>query len=76
MSNLWNYLNSPELVHKVQNYFGIERIEKKSDDKADEKNYRVKNKFFYYLFIIGTELGKLIEFYRLFAILSIYLLRR
>lgn len=58
MSNLWHYLKSPELVYKVQNYFGIERDEKKSDDKADEKNYRIKNKFFYYLFLIGTELGE------------------
>lgn len=52
MSRLWNYLNSPQLVYKVQNFFGVERVGK--DDK-----YVVKNKFFHYLFIIGTELGML-----------------
>ncbi|KAL7044374.1 hypothetical protein ACKWTF_001898 [Chironomus riparius] len=49
MSKIWNYLNSPELVYKVQNFFGLERVK---DDKIV-----IKNKFFYYLFIIGTELG-------------------
>ncbi|XP_070505319.1 sphingosine-1-phosphate phosphatase 1-like [Chironomus tepperi] len=49
MSKIWNYLNSPELVYKVQNFFGLERTK---DDKII-----IKNKFFYYLFIIGTELG-------------------
>lgn len=57
MSRLWNYLNSPQLVHKVQNFFGIERL-----DKDDDKKYRIKNKFFYYLFIIGTELGNVVIF--------------
>lgn len=51
MSKIWNYLNSPELVYKVQNCFGLERVK---DDKIV-----IKNKFFYYLFIIGTELGDL-----------------
>ena len=52
MSKIWNYLNSSELVYKVQNFFGLERVK---DDKIV-----IKNKFFYYLFIIGTELGDLI----------------
>lgn len=31
--------------------------DKKSDDSKNDKPYRVTNKFWYYLFIIGTELG-------------------
>jgi hypothetical protein len=44
-------------VHKVQNFFGIESVDTKKDDDSEQK-YRVKNKFFYFLFIIGTELGE------------------
>lgn len=52
MSALWNNLNSPQLVYKIQKAFGIERTDGKKDSK-----YQIKNKFFYYLFLIGTELG-------------------
>ncbi len=55
MSNLWNYLNSPELVFSVQRFFGVEKVEK--DDK-----FRVGNSFFHYLFLLGTELGELCNF--------------
>lgn len=51
MSNIYSYLNGPELVYKFQQYFGIE--------KAKDDKHIVKNKFWYYLFIIGTELGKI-----------------
>lgn len=54
MSALWNYLNSPQLVYEFQKACGIER---RSDGKTEEEKYRIKNKFLYYLFIIGTELG-------------------
>lgn len=47
------YLNSPELVVKVQTLLGIEY----PDNKAEQGGIRVQNKFLYYLFIIGTELG-------------------
>jgi hypothetical protein len=52
MSSVWRYLNSPELVFKVQSLFGVERVDQK------DKNYRVTSKFFYYLFLLGTELGE------------------
>lgn len=53
MSSAWNYLNGPELVFKVQSLFGIEKV-----DKDDKKKFRVTNKFFHYLFLLGTELGE------------------
>lgn len=53
IKKLWKDLSSPQLVYKIQNYFGLER----TDGKKDEK-FIIKNKFFYYLFLIGTELGK------------------
>ncbi|KAG5675158.1 hypothetical protein PVAND_005084 [Polypedilum vanderplanki] len=56
MANLWNYFNSPELVYQVQHFFGIEKVDSKKNDNSNQK-YIVKNKFFYYLFLIGTELG-------------------
>lgn len=59
MSALLKYLNSSELVYEVQKFFGIERTDGKKDDG---NNYRIKNKFFYYLFIIGTELGNYLFF--------------
>lgn len=52
MSALWNYLNSPQLVYEFQKAFGLERTDGKKENK-----YQIKNKFLYYLFIIGTELG-------------------
>ncbi|CAO1332999.1 unnamed protein product [Diamesa serratosioi] len=62
MNKTLNYLRSPELVYKVQNYFGVER-EKQIDEPLQENQnnetpkYSIQNKFWYYLFIIGTELG-------------------
>lgn len=49
MAALWSILNSPKLVFEIQKYFGVE-----SDE---EKKFRVKNIFFYYMFLLGTELG-------------------
>lgn len=105
MSAFVEYLKSPELVVKVQEFFGIEYLHAYCDEKIDsftregkvngkvglqqqvsngdltsldedssgsstssgngynkhqvrkDKPYRVTNKFWYYLFIIGTELG-------------------
>lgn len=112
MSALIEYLKSPELVVKVQEFFGIEYLHhrqqdgkidpcdvngvgpttvrrnkvangdlaagldedssgsssssggndesdkiRKDADKDEAKPYRITNKFWYYLFIIGTELG-------------------
>lgn len=50
---MWNFLNSPELVFKVQSFFGIEKV-----DKDDDKKFRIRSKFFHYLFLLGTELGE------------------
>lgn len=53
MSTAWNYLNSAELVFKVQRYFGIEKVE-----GNDKQKWRATNSFFHYLFLLGTELGE------------------
>lgn len=50
MAGLWSTLNSPEVVSNVQSFFGVEIDE--------EKKFRIKNKFFYFLFLLGTELGE------------------
>lgn len=63
MSGLWKYLNSPQLVYQVQTFFGVERS---NDNDQKDVKYRIKNKFFYYLFLIGTELGKMINSYLFF----------
>lgn len=103
MSSLWEYLKSPELVVEIQEFFGIEYLNKNilpnsknsdlenfqnndetkklrkrkisdesvksnqstdngfsSDDQenpAKKLTYKVRNKFWYYVFIIGTALG-------------------
>lgn len=71
------YLNKPELVVEVQKFFGVQYHQtsadkkKKPDDRSkvdatnDLEGITVTNKFWYYLFIIGTELGDEI-FYALF----------
>lgn len=68
MDHPWiEYLNKPEHVIRVQEYFGI-RYVKSGDDKRtsasdrskveeDREGITVTNKLWYYLFIIGTELG-------------------
>ena len=63
MKDTLNFLRSPELVYKVQNYFGVEREKPVAEPLQKNQNnetpkYSIKNKFWYYLFIIGTELGK------------------
>lgn len=77
------YLNKPELVVKVQEFFGIQynnkskisktngvanktaTTHKESDGESDRSEITVTNKFWYYLYIIGTELGDE-TFYALF----------
>lgn len=66
---LWQYLNSPELVFKVQKFFGVEKA-----DKDDDKKFRVRNKFFYYLFLLGTELGESLLIISIVHLLTSHLL--
>ncbi|CAH1105179.1 unnamed protein product [Psylliodes chrysocephalus] len=47
-----DYLKQPELVAKVQNYFGVNRKLKQKDQE-----YTIENRFWYYLFLFGTALG-------------------
>lgn len=51
-----NYLKKPELVAKIQEFFGVKTCKdvKKSDK---QKGYEVTNKFWYYTFVLGTALG-------------------
>ncbi|XP_044754618.1 sphingosine-1-phosphate phosphatase 1-like [Coccinella septempunctata] len=67
-------LKSPELVASIQHYFGVKNINslqnnsecsKTKGEKHDFKGYIVTNKFWYWLFIIGTGLGDE-AFYALF----------
>lgn len=55
MTEFLEYLKGSELVFKVQTYFGVRPA---TDEGADKKNFKITNKFFYYLFLLGTELGK------------------
>jgi hypothetical protein len=58
-----SHLKEPELVAKIQNYFGvITSTEPPSTDNSTrsaevKQNYVITNKFWYYLFIFGTALG-------------------
>lgn len=52
MNEAWEYLSSGELVFKVQQFFGVEKV-----DKDDKVKFRIGNKLFHYLFLFGTELG-------------------
>ncbi|KAL3269846.1 hypothetical protein HHI36_008904 [Cryptolaemus montrouzieri] len=76
MENLIKKLKSPELVSSVQVYFGVLRNNKvssaqkelnykKSDKEHNFKEYIITNKFWYWLFYIGTALGDEV-FYTLF----------
>lgn len=65
-------LKSPELVASIQRYFGVQNVNtlkeynaKDSKSKHDFKGYIVTNRFWYWLFIIGTGLGDE-AFYALF----------
>lgn len=70
MPNLWKFLNSPELVFKIQASLGVERL-----DKDDEnKKFRIRNKFFYYLFLIGTELGECFNYIPLYPYYWMFLM--
>ncbi|GAB0099312.1 sphingosine-1-phosphate phosphatase 1 [Sergentomyia squamirostris] len=86
MREFIEYLKSPDLVVKVQEFFGIQYLvkdplvkqingnathvessaEKKEnptnssdhdDNSGEEQRYRITNKFWYWLFIVGTEFG-------------------
>ncbi|GLV32340.1 hypothetical protein CBL_00949 [Carabus blaptoides fortunei] len=58
-----NYLREPLLVANIQNFFGIELVDgdncvvQNSDNVDSKKEYTVKNKFWYFLFLFGTALG-------------------
>lgn len=56
-NRLINILKSPELVIRVQEYFGIRYFKSKFASEFCSHDYLVLNKFWYWLFIIGTELG-------------------
>lgn len=49
--SLISYLKTPELVFKIQNYFGV-ITSKNTKDKII-----ITNKFWYYWFLFGTALG-------------------
>lgn len=50
------YLKDPVLVANIQNYFGI-KICKDNRNGSGNKEFKVTNKFWYYLFVLGTALG-------------------
>ncbi|CAH1124432.1 unnamed protein product [Ceutorhynchus assimilis] len=56
-------LGDPVLVSKIQEFFGVERIvfnaknREENADKTVPKQYVIKNKLWYYLFVFGTALG-------------------
>lgn len=63
------YLNKPELVVRVQEFFGIQYHKSnrskvnnsdsqvEQEEEHDKSSITVTNKLWYYIFIIGTELG-------------------
>lgn len=54
------YLKSPELVYKVQTFFGIKRVDSTkhtSIEKTDKESFTIASKFLHYFFLFGTELG-------------------
>lgn len=58
-------MNSPELVHKIQKSLGVKKVE-----RANDKKFRIDgyiNKCFYYLFLVGTELGECFNYLSLSA---------
>lgn len=57
------YLKQPELVARIQNFFGVRKIKgtenhigNKNKPQSD-KDYVIGKKFWYYLFHFGTALG-------------------
>lgn len=63
MWNRVNYLKEPILVANIQNFFGVELANSRAgnnlvhQDSDQKKEYRVTNKFWYFLFVFGTALG-------------------
>lgn len=56
MSAAVNYLKEPQLVANIQKFFGV----KTTNDQGDcdkKKGYEITNKFWFYLFTLGTALG-------------------
>jgi hypothetical protein len=54
MTDILEYLKSSELVFEVQKFFGV----RPSEEGNSKKPFKATNKFFYYLFLLGTELGE------------------
>lgn len=50
------YLKDPVLVANIQNYFGVKICTDNKNGKGN-KEFEITNKFWYYLFILGTALG-------------------
>lgn len=50
------YMKKPELVARIQEYFGI-RVVNNKKEQGNQKGYEVTNAFWYYLFVLGTALG-------------------
>ncbi|XP_055386487.1 sphingosine-1-phosphate phosphatase 1-like [Condylostylus longicornis] len=88
MTNFVDFLKSPELVIRVQEFFGIKYVHRKrkratsetneensetesvslspspngnlkkyEDEISEQKKIIIQNKFWYYIFLLGTELG-------------------
>lgn len=51
-----NYLKKPELVAQIQEYFGV-KVLKGEEEQEKKKGFEVTNKFWYYVFFLGTALG-------------------
>lgn len=55
------YLKNPHLVAKIQNYFGVRLCEEKNQENtsytSSKSQFKVTNKLWFYLFLIGTGLG-------------------
>lgn len=56
MLEVVDYLKKPELVARIQEYFGVRAV-KDEKKQRNQKGYAVTNKFWYYLFVLGTALG-------------------
>lgn len=51
MLEVVDYLKRPELVARIQEYFGVRVV------KGDDSKYEVTNKFWHHVFVLGTALG-------------------
>ncbi|KAJ8982898.1 hypothetical protein NQ317_004328 [Molorchus minor] len=52
-----DYLKKPELVAKIQEFFGVHTIKNENEYNPQKNNFTITNKFWYYLFVFGTALG-------------------